>query len=74
MVDKSGKLQVTNTPNQDNPLMPQAVIPGTPILALDVWEHSYYLNYQYRRMKYIDAFFNTIDWSKVSVRYTDALK
>ena len=74
VVDKSGKLQVTNTPNQDNPLMPQAVIPGTPILALDVWEHSYYLNYQYRRMKYIDAFFNTIDWSKVSVRYTDALK
>ncbi len=74
VVDKSGKLQVTNTPNQDNPLMPQAAVPGTPIIALDVWEHSYYLNYQYRRLKYIDAFFNVIDWNKVGAKYNEARK
>ena len=51
IVDKSGKLQVTSTPNQDNPLMPRAEIPGQPILALDLWEHAYYLNYQYKRKK-----------------------
>jgi Fe-Mn family superoxide dismutase len=49
VVDKSGKLQVTSTQNQDNPLMKNALIPGTPILALDLWEHAYYLGYQYRR-------------------------
>ena len=74
VVDKSGKLQVTSTPNQDNPMMPQAVISGTPILALDVWEHSYYLNYQYKRMRYIDSFFNVINWPKVSEKYHEALK
>jgi Fe-Mn family superoxide dismutase len=49
IVDKTGKLQVTATDNQDNPMMRNAVVPGTPILALDVWEHAYYLDYQYRR-------------------------
>jgi Fe-Mn family superoxide dismutase len=43
VVDKSGKLQVTSTQNQDNPLMKNALVPGTPILALDLWEHAYYL-------------------------------
>jgi Fe-Mn family superoxide dismutase len=47
VVDKSGKLQVTSTQNQDNPLMKNALIPGTPILV--GWEHAYYLGYQYRR-------------------------
>ena len=61
VTDKAGKLQITSTANQDNPLMPNAVIKGTPILALDVWEHAYYLNYQYKRKKYIDAFFNVIN-------------
>jgi len=74
VVDRAGKLYVTSTPNQDNPLMPQAVVAGTPILALDVWEHSYYLDYQYRRKKYIDAFFNVINWTKVSEKYEDALR
>lgn len=74
VVDRSGKLHVTSTPNQDNPLMPKAEVAGTPILALDVWEHAYYLNYQYRRKKYIDAFFNVINWSKVSENYEDALR
>lgn len=74
VVDKSGKLQVTSTPNQDNPLMPHAEVAGTPILALDIWEHAYYLNYQYKRKKYIEAFFNIINWKKVGDKYEEAIK
>ena len=74
VTDKAGKLQITSTANQDNPLMPNAVIKGTPILALDVWEHAYYLNYQYKRKKYIDAFFKVINWKKVGERYDEAIK
>ena len=74
ITDKTGKLQVTSTSNQDNPLMPNAVIKGTPILALDVWEHAYYLNYQYKRKKYIDGFFKVINWKKVGERYEEAIK
>ena len=74
ITDKSGKLQITSTANQDNPLMSNAVIKGTPILALDLWEHAYYLNYQYKRKKYIDAFFNVINWKKVGERYDEATK
>ena len=73
VVDKSGKLQVTSTPNQDNPLMPKQTISGKPILALDVWEHAYYLDYQYKRKKYIAAFFKVINWKKVSERYEEAI-
>ena len=74
VVDKSGKLQVTNTPNQDNPLMPKAIVSGTPILTLDVWEHAYYLQYQNKRKNYIDAFFNIINWTVVGEKYEEALK
>jgi Fe-Mn family superoxide dismutase len=74
VVDKTGKLQVTSTQNQDNPLMKNALIPGTPILALDVWEHAYYLDYQYKRKNYIDAFFNVINWKKVAENYDNAIK
>lgn len=74
VVDKTGKLQVTSTPNQDNPLMPGVPVQGKPILALDVWEHAYYLNYQYKRKNYIDAFFNVINWKKVTERYEEAIK
>jgi Fe-Mn family superoxide dismutase len=74
VVDKAGKLQVTSTQNQDNPLMKNALIPGTPILALDVWEHAYYLDYQYKRKNYIDAFFNVINWKKVAENYDAAIK
>ena len=73
VVDKTGKLVVTSTPNQDNPLMPKQVVSGTPLLNLDVWEHAYYLDYQYKRKRYIDNFFKIINWKKVSERYEEAI-
>lgn len=68
-VHKGGKLDICSTPNQDNPLMPEVGCGGTPILALDVWEHAYYLHYQNRRPDYISSFFNVINWDEVSKRY-----
>lgn len=68
-VHQGGKVEICSTPNQDNPLMPGVGCGGTPILALDVWEHAYYLNYQNRRPDYVSAFFNVIEWSEVSKRY-----
>ena len=71
-VDNNDKVFVTSTPNQDNPLMDVVDVEGTPILGIDVWEHAYYLNYQNRRPDYIEAFFNVINWGKVSENYNDA--
>lgn len=73
LIVKDGKLAVTSTPNQDNPLMDIAEVKGTPILGLDVWEHAYYLHYQNRRPDYIAAFYNVINWDEVNKRF-DAAK
>ena len=66
---QGGKVEVCSSANQDNPLMPGIGCGGTPILGLDVWEHAYYLNYQNKRPDYINAFFNVINWEKVSELY-----
>lgn len=66
----SGELQVSSAPNQDNPLM--ASSEWTPILGIDVWEHAYYLKYKNLRVDYLQAFWEVLDWAKVSALY-DAL-
>jgi Fe-Mn family superoxide dismutase len=71
-VDASGKLQVSSTPNQDNPLMDITEVKGTPILGMDVWEHAYYLKYQNKRPDYIAAFWNVVNWSAVEARFAKA--
>ncbi len=73
LVVKNGKLEVGSTPNQDNPLMPDATCVGMPILGLDVWEHAYYLKFQNRRPDYITTFWNVVNWSEVEKRYAAAL-
>lgn len=72
--DKDGKLSVCSTANQDSPLMDVGGCGGTPILAMDVWEHAYYLKYQNRRPDYIEAFFNVINWEEVTKNYTQATR
>ena len=75
VVTPSGNLAVTSTPNQDNPLMDVTMTKGgIPILALDVWEHAYYLHYQNRRGSYIGAFWEVVDWEKTARRYEKALE
>ena len=72
LVDASGKLVVSSTPNQDNPLMDLAEVKGTPILGLDVWEHAYYLHYQNRRPDYVAAFWKLVNWNAVAARFAAA--
>ena len=76
VVGADKKLSIGSTANQDSPLMGKAVagIEGKPVIALDVWEHAYYLNYQNRRPDYIAAFWNVVDWDAAEANYHAALK
>ena len=67
---KDGKLEVSSTPNQDNPLMDVAEVKGKPVLGCDVWEHAYYLKYQNKRADYLTAFWNVVNWNKAAERFT----
>lgn len=73
LIVKDGKLVISSTPNQDNPLMDVAEVKGTPVLGIDVWEHAYYLNYQNRRPDYITAFWNVINWAEVTKLYKNEM-
>ena len=73
VVTKEGKLVVSSTPNQDNPLMDIAEVKGTPIFGIDVWEHAYYLKYQNKRGDYLSALWNVVNWTEVSKRYKAAM-
>ncbi|KOO13272.1 superoxide dismutase [Vibrio xuii] len=73
LIVKDDALHITSTTNQDNPLMDVAEVQGEPILALDVWEHAYYISYQNRRPEYIDAWWNVVNWEAVSENYAIAL-
>ena len=70
LIKKDGKLDISSTPNQDNPLMDVAEIKGTPILGVDVWEHAYYLKYQNKRPDYLAAIWNVINWTKVAEKFS----
>jgi len=70
IVNKSGKLEVTSTPNQDNPLMDG----NKPVLGVDVWEHAYYLKYQNKRPDYLKAWWNVVNWAEVAKVYEAAKK
>lgn len=72
LIVKDGKLEVSSTPNQDNPLMDVAEVKGTPLLGVDVWEHAYYLKYQNKRPDYLKAFWNVVNWKKVNERFESA--
>ena len=67
-------LAIGSTPNQDNPLMDISAIKGIPLLAIDVWEHAYYLKFQNKRADYVDNIWNIINWDEVSRRYQQAMK
>lgn len=67
--NKEGKLQITSTPNQDNPLMDVAEVQGEPLFGIDLWEHAYYLKYESRRPEYISAWWNLVNWEDISKRF-----
>jgi Fe-Mn family superoxide dismutase len=73
LIEQDGKLIISSTPNQDNPLMDVAEVKGTPIVGIDVWEHAYYLKYQNRRPEYLSSIFNVINWDVAGKHYEAAL-
>lgn len=74
ILGKDGRLAVSSTPNQDNPLMDAADVTGVPLLGNDVWEHAYYLTYQNRRADYLTAWWQVVNWPEVSRRYAAATR
>lgn len=68
LVNENGKLKIGSTPNQDNPLMDVSDLKGTPLLALDVWEHAYYLKYQNKRNEYVSNWWSIVNWEEVAKR------
>ena len=68
LVNDGGKLKIGSTPNQDNPMMDVSDLKGTPLLAIDVWEHAYYLKYQNKRADYISNWWNVVNWDEVTKR------
>jgi superoxide dismutase, Fe-Mn family len=72
-LNSNGALEVSSTPNQDNPLMADVPVKGKPILALDVWEHAYYLKYQNRRPEYIEAFWSVVNWAEAERLYQESI-
>lgn len=73
VVNDAGELEITSTPNQDNPLMDIAEVQGQPIIGNDVWEHAYYLSYNNRRAEYLSTWWDVVDWDQVSANYAEAL-
>ena len=74
LIVKDGKLEISSTPNQDNPLMDVAEVKGTPVIGVDVWEHAYYLKYQNKRADYLTAFWNVVNWNKASEHFDASSK